>query len=258
MALQEELKQQGDFLFRYRSYLPFALLPFFILVIFTSDTFLLSENVIPGGGNYNTPLIATAITIGMLGQGIRIWVAGFAPKDTSGRNTKEQKASVLNHTGLYSLCRNPLYLGNFLMMLAPCILLGNWLFILVFVLSFWLYYERIIFAEEHFLRSKFGQEYIDWTLHTPPFFPKFTGYVPSKMDFSFRSMLRREYHSFFGLTSSLFVFHYLIVVFVCWLNDWHLLLPNEILSYLFGISAVFYLLVRSLVKKTKLFEVADR
>ena len=90
------------------------------------------------------------------------------------------------------------------------------------------------------------------------FFPKFTGYVPSKMDFSFRSMLRREYHSFFGLTSSLFVFHYLIVVFVCWLNDWHLLLPNEILSYLFGISAVFYLLVRSLVKKTKLFEVADR
>ena len=48
MALQEELKQQGDFLFRYRSYLPFALLPFFILVIFTSDTFLLSENVIPG------------------------------------------------------------------------------------------------------------------------------------------------------------------------------------------------------------------
>ncbi len=81
-----------------------------------------------GGVIYNTPLIATAIIIGMLGQGIRIWVAGFAPKDTSGRNTKEQKASVLNHTGLYSLCRNPLYLGNFLMMLAPCILLGNWLF----------------------------------------------------------------------------------------------------------------------------------
>ncbi len=47
-----------------------------------------------GGVIYNTPLIATAIIIGMLGQGIRIWVAGFAPKDTSGRNTKEQKASV--------------------------------------------------------------------------------------------------------------------------------------------------------------------
>lgn len=210
MALQEELKAQGDFLFRYRSHLPFCILPLFILVIFTSETYLYYDGV------YNTPLIVVAVFVGLLGQGIRIWVAGFVPRDTSGRNTKEQKASVLNHTGLYSVCRNPLYLGNFLMMLAPIILLGNWLFIIVFALSFWLYYERIIFAEESFLCAKFGQEYVDWTLKTPPFFPKLSGYVPSNMSFSLRSMIRREYNSFFGLTSSLFVFHYIIAVIVNW------------------------------------------
>lgn len=254
MALQEELKAQGDFLFRYRSYLPFCILPLFILVIFTSETYLYYDGV------YNTPLIVVAVFVGLLGQGIRIWVAGFVPRDTSGRNTKEQKASVLNHTGLYSVCRNPLYLGNFLMMLAPIILLGNWLFIIVFALSFWLYYERIIFAEESFLRAKFGQEYVDWTLKTPPFFPKLSGYVPSNMSFSLRSMIRREYNSFFGLTSSLFVFHYIIAVIVNWQRGGgvEFIAPDSILTYLFIASAVFYLLVRIMVKTTKIFEVQGR
>ncbi len=254
MALQEELKIQGDFLFRYRSYLPLCILPLFILVIFTSETYLYCDGV------YNTSLVIAAIFVGLLGQGIRIWVAGFVPRDTSGRNTKEQKASVLNHTGLYSVCRNPLYLGNFLMMLAPIILLGNWLFIVVFALSFWLYYERIIFAEESFLRVKFGQEYIDWTLKTPPFFPKLSGYIPNDMDFSFRSMIRREYNSFFGLTSSLFVFHYIIAVIVNWQRGGgvEFIAPDSILTYLFIISAVFYLLIRIMVKTTKIFEVEGR
>ncbi|WP_238700300.1 methyltransferase family protein [Helicobacter jaachi] len=189
---------------------------------------------------------------------MRICVAGFAPRDTSGRNTKEQKASVLNHTGLYSLCRNPLYLGNFLMMLSPIILLGNWLFIVIFALSFWLYYERIIFAEESFLRAKFGQAYIDWTMHTPPFFPKLKGYVPNNIPFSLRSMIKREYHSFFGLAASLFVFHYVAVALVCWLHGWKFPKPDDILTWLFGISAIFYILVRILVKTTKIFVVDGR
>lgn len=254
MALQEELKSQGDFLFRYRSYLPLCIVPFFILVICTSQTFLLDEY-----GEYNTALIVVAIIVGFVGQGIRIWVAGYAPKDTSGRNTKEQKASVLNHTGIYSIVRNPLYLGNFLMMLSPVILLGNWLFIVVFSLAFWLYYERIIFAEESFLTKKFGESYTQWTLSTPPFVPKLKGYIPSDMDFSFRSMLKREYNSFFGLTTSLFIAHLIIVAIVCYQEEnWELVYPNEILSVLFGLSAVFYLVVRLLVKTTKIFNVSGR
>lgn len=253
MALQEELKTQGDFLFRYRSYLPLSVLPLFILVIFTSETFLLSAPQ-----SYNTPLILAALLVGLLGQGVRIWVAGFVPRDTSGRNTKEQKANVLNSTGLYSLCRNPLYLGNFLMMLSPTILLGNWLFIMIFALSFWLYYERIIFAEESFLRVKFGQAYIDWTLKTPPFFPKLKGYVKSDMSFSFRSMIKREYHSLFGLAASLFVLHYVVALLVSWQNHWTLPCPNTILTVFFLLCAVFYLMILILVKKTRIFNVDGR
>lgn len=46
------------------------------------------------------------------------------------------------------------------MMLSPVILSGNFLFILVFVLAFWLYYERIVSAEEAFLTQKFREEYL--------------------------------------------------------------------------------------------------
>ncbi|WP_233705421.1 hypothetical protein [Helicobacter cinaedi] len=46
----------------------------------------------------------------------------------------------------------------------------------------------------------------------PTIFPQLSGYIPSDMSL----MIRREYNSFFGLTYSLFVFHYIIAVIVNW------------------------------------------
>lgn len=46
-----------------------------------------------------------------------------------------------------------------------------WLFIL-FIFVFWMYYERIIYAEEVFLRQKFGNTYLKWAEKTPVFMPK--------------------------------------------------------------------------------------
>ncbi|MGB8874133.1 MAG: hypothetical protein WCC75_12145, partial [Desulfobaccales bacterium] len=43
---------------------------------------------------------------------------GLPPRGTSGRNTQGQVAETLNTTGIYSLVRNPLYLGNFLIWLG--------------------------------------------------------------------------------------------------------------------------------------------
>ena len=37
---------------------------------------------------------------------------------------------------------------------------------LLYMLIFTLYYERIIFAEEMFLRREFGQAYLDWAATT--------------------------------------------------------------------------------------------
>lgn len=270
MILKDNFKKEGDFLFRYRSCLPLVVIPFFVLCLvslpqnlllprievqnfFFLDFWLGTDTQV--NFVYNTPLVIFALIVGLLGQGIRILVAGYVPRDTSGRNTKAQKAEVLNTTGMYSLCRNPLYLGNFLMMFAPVLLLGNWLFALSFILAFWLYYERIIYAEESFLTQKFGDEYLQWAKNTPAFLPNFRHYTKSNLGFSMRSMLKREYHSLFGLATSLFLVHWIISVYV----SWDLVVAFEpCISVFFVVSAVIYVVMLVLIKTTKIFEVEGR
>lgn len=92
---------------------------------------------------------------------IRFYTIGTTPHGTSGRNTKQQVAEVLNSTGIYATLRHPLYLGNYLIWIGIVTYVFNPLFILIISLIFWLYYDRIMFAEERFLEKKFGDEYLD-------------------------------------------------------------------------------------------------
>ena len=150
MALIEELEEQGNFLFKYRSYFPL------LFLVITGAVFyfeVLSENQYLFCESY----WYISLAIGLLGLFVRILTVGFTPANTSGRNTTEgQVAAELNETGIYSLVRHPLYVGNFLMWLAVAMLTGNIWFIVSFTFLYWVYYERIMFAEEAFLRNKFG------------------------------------------------------------------------------------------------------
>lgn len=251
MRLMEQFKKDGDFLFRYRSYLPLILLPFAVLVMYSFHSPLF-EN-----GAYNNVLVVFALCVGILGQIVRICVAGFVPKDSSGRNTREQKAASLNTSGIYSTCRNPLYLGNFLMMLSPVILVGNWIFVLCFTLMFWLYYERIIYAEEAFLSEKFKTSYLQWTYATPCFVPKLSNFKKADLNFSIKSTLKREYHSLFALASSLLVINCLEVG-VEFARGGGLIIPNFIISVFFAISLTIYCICLILAKKTKILQAQGR
>lgn len=154
-------------------------------------------------------LICSAIWVGVLGLLIRIFTVGYTPVNTSGRNTNQgQVADQLNTTGIYSLIRNPLYLGNYLMWLAIGMLTGNIWFVLVFSFVFWIYYERIVFAEEEFLRNKFGEVYIEWTTKTPPFLPLHFRYQKPTFSFSWKKVLKKEKNGLLAL----FVLFYLFDV----------------------------------------------
>ena len=103
---------------------------------------------------------------------------GFVPKDTSQRNTGRPQAAALNTTGLYSLVRHPLYVGNYLMWLGVALFTGAWWAPVIVSLVFWLYYERIMFAEEEFLRRRFGGDYTAWASTVPAFLPRCAGGAP--------------------------------------------------------------------------------
>jgi protein-S-isoprenylcysteine O-methyltransferase Ste14 len=199
MALREEFERTGNWLFRWRSYLPLLLIGLFLPALRYYEH--------PGHSQrLDHALEAVCLMVSFLGLGIRAVTIGHTPKGTSGRNTKKQVAERLNTTGIYSVVRNPLYLGNFFMWLGIALFLHDVWLTVVYVLLFWLYYERIIFAEEAYLRNKFGDEYLEWADRTPAFIPTFSQYRKPELPMSVRNVLRREYNGFFAVIVVLFVF----------------------------------------------------
>ncbi|HHE39457.1 MAG TPA: DUF1295 domain-containing protein [Candidatus Cloacimonetes bacterium] len=246
MALKNELRNQGDWLFKHRSYLPLLLLPLVILGVLTGS--FLPENRL-------VEMIFTkfCLLVSFLGLAVRIITIGHVPRRTSGRNTQNQIADSLNTTGIYSVVRHPLYLGNFLMWLGIILFVQSWWLLFIFCLLYWIYYERIMYAEESFLQEKFGEDYFNWSEKTPPFFPNFRKWKKSELDFSLRKVLRMEYSGFFGMICC-FVFLHIFRNFIetgrfevsnCWLG-------------IFIFSLLAYLVLRFLKKKTKVLNVAGR
>ena len=197
MALREDLEKQGSWLFKKRSYLPLLGIPILLIALISSGH---PERVF--GDSVEVFWKFFSASISFLGLGIRCLVAGYVSRGTSGRNTKSQVAEVLNTTGMYSIVRNPLYLGNFVIILGATLFLQVWWFALIVWVGFWIYYERIILAEENFLRNKFGDIFLKWADKTPIFLPNFKNWNKPNLPFSFKTVLRREFSTFFGIIAA--------------------------------------------------------
>lgn len=137
---------------------------------------------------------------------IRAHAVGHAPRGTSGRNRRAQAASVLNTTGLYSIVRHPLYVGNFLAWLGVAMVPHSLSLACVVALVFWIYHERIICAEEAFLEQKFGDDFRRWAARVPTFVPKPALWVKPALPFALRKVIRQEYLGAFALMSVFLLF----------------------------------------------------
>jgi hypothetical protein len=178
---------------------------------------------------------------------LRGLVVGQTPHRTSGRNTREQVADTLNTAGLYSVVRHPLYLGNFLSWLGIAMFTQSFLVVLIAVLAFALYYERIMFAEEKFLADRFHDSFREWAARTPAFFPRLRGWRASPIPFSWKMVLRREYSGFFAV----------VVTFTCFAvirgyfeRGWIRLEPGW--AVFLGVGTAVYLGLRWAKKNGKL------
>ncbi|HRY84688.1 MAG TPA: isoprenylcysteine carboxylmethyltransferase family protein [Candidatus Cloacimonadota bacterium] len=245
MPLQEEFNRSGSWLFRWRSFFPLLLIFLFLGSLVDGDpqTLLRTE--------FLRAVISLAVSF--FGLGIRAYTIGHTPAKTSGRNTRKQLAEKLNTSGIYSLSRHPLYIGNFFMYLGLMLFTGHIWAVLLFILLFVIYYERIMFTEESFLREKFGKEYLDWASRTPVFPYRFKQFTPPDLSFSLRHVLRREYSGFYAVIISLLVFKAL--------GD--LILLNRINANMFWIilssaGTLIWAVLRILSKYTKLLKVSGR
>jgi protein-S-isoprenylcysteine O-methyltransferase Ste14 len=196
MGMREEFEAAGNWLFRRRGSLPLLLFP---LLLFAAA----GAGAPAGATRLGVIWEACCVALALGGLALRVGTVGFVPKDTSQRNTGRPQAEALNTTGLYSVVRHPLYVGNYLMWLGVALFSRAWWAPVIVSLVFWLYYERIMFAEEEFLRRRFGQDYTAWAATTPAFLPRLRSWHPPATRFCLLTVLRREHSSLLALIASL-------------------------------------------------------
>ena len=68
----------------------------------------------------------------------------------------------------------------------------TWWLIAIYVAYFALYYERIMFAEEAFLRKRFGNEFVDWASRTPAFVPSIRHWTKANRSMNWEKVVRQE------------------------------------------------------------------
>lgn len=87
-----------------------------------------------------------------------------------------RKGEGLMMVGPYSICRNPLYLGTFLMLSALVVWMQNFTFAAGATLATWVYLRVTIGSEEHRLYHHFGGAYREYCQRVPRFWPSFRRY----------------------------------------------------------------------------------
>jgi hypothetical protein len=191
-----------------------------------------------------------AIGLVVLGHLIRALAVGKRAAHTSGRNRDEQVAEALNSTGIYSMVRHPLYLGNITTYIGWAVFTGiDWL-VPVFLVLFVAYYRLIIFAEEQFLTRKFGQDYLDWRKQTPLLLPAFWKYKTNNQPFSLKVVMENEYSGWAASMTTAFV----LVLFQNYVlgtlqTNQNMLVAMALFIVIFGFG------MRYLKKKTRVFKV---
>lgn len=122
---------------------------------------------------YVYPMIF-GLSIAIFGQLIRACTIGLRYIVRGGRN-KKVYATGLVTDGLFHDCRNPLYIGNILMLLGVAFLSNSLVFILIAVPFFGFIYQAIVLAEENYLKTKFGKAYEAYCKNVNRWIPKLKG-----------------------------------------------------------------------------------
>jgi protein-S-isoprenylcysteine O-methyltransferase Ste14 len=181
----------GNFFFRYRN----GVFPLVLLALFAGF-----RPVYPGGSEWlDNRVDLLGIGIALIGQGLRAAVIGYAYIKRGGKN-KQVYAEKLVTEGFFRHSRNPLYVGNLLVLLGLFVIHGNpWVFALG-VLFFLFAYRAIVAAEEGYLRGKFGDEYDEYCRRVNRWLPQFRGLGQSVqgMRFTWRRVILKEYGSTFS------------------------------------------------------------
>ena len=182
----------GNFFFRYRN----LLFIFLYVLLFIPSPQLFSEAVF-GEGYWIFPFVS-GLLITITGKGIRGATIGLAYIIRGGRD-KKVYAEELVTTGIFSHCRNPLYVGNIMMLAGVGVLANSMIYVFIVLPVFLFIYQSIVLAEENFLRTKFGSSFDAYCMRVNRWLPSLAGIGTTfqSMSFNYRRWLLKEYNTQF-------------------------------------------------------------
>jgi hypothetical protein len=114
-----------------------------------------------------------------------------------------------------------------------------------------------MFAEEFFLRKKFGDIYLAWADKTPSFFPSFSNWSSAGWHFSFRNVMKREYNGFFAIFISFAALDALKNYIHFGIARWQDII-HPFWVYAVIVSLVIFVSLRTLKKYTKILDERER
>jgi protein-S-isoprenylcysteine O-methyltransferase Ste14 len=143
----------GAVLFRNRGWLP---------LLFIGVPLLAPGRLTPVGWIVGLLLVA-------LGEFVRL--AGVAAAGTTTRRRSREVQRLVTY-GAFAWCRNPLYVGNFLIWMGFVVISGVLWFLPIAILVFAIEYSLIVRFEEGVLETTFGAEYLAYKARTPRWLPR--------------------------------------------------------------------------------------
>lgn len=140
------------------------------------------------------------LVLTIVGLLIRTWAAGVLNK---GRG--------LAMLGPFSLCRHPLYLGSFAMMLGIAMIFGNVLHWSIVIVVLCVIYQATIRREESRLEERYGSAWRCYTSMTPRLIPLRMNFEPAPWMFSLW-MRNREYRAVLATLAGLAILEWVPLV----------------------------------------------
>ncbi len=178
-------------------------------------------------------LISGAILI-VSGMLVRCITVGLVYIIRGGVN-RQIHAQNLVTGGIYQVCRNPMYLGNILLIVGFGLFANSMIYMAVFVPLLLFIYLGIIKAEEAFLKGKFGDEFVAFMNSTNSILPNL-GRINKAFkgqSFRFQKVIANEHNGIFMYSSGMLL----------------LLKYHQILNWQESISILSVLLVFFLIAK---------
>ncbi len=238
--------QIGNFFFKYRNWI-FIL---FYLALFIPSPPLFSRRHF--SNNYYLWPIIIGIIITISGQLIRGATIGLAYIVRGGKGGKPYAEGLVTE-GIFNHCRNPLYVGNILMLFGIGILSNSLFYVAVMIPVFLFIYQAIVLAEENFLRDKFGASFNEYCARVNRWIPNFSGIGKtfSGMEFRWKRWILKEH-----TTQFIWLAGIILILFLKYpqLSNYNIAQRNKILIILLSALVLVYALVRYLKKSGKMVE----